>query len=240
MNNEDPIPPATRETTCAVIPAFREHGRIGDVVRGVKRHCDHVVVVDDGSSDGTAEEARAAGAEVIVHETNKGKGVSLNDGFRHAMERRYGFVVTLDGDGQHAPEDIPVFLETYTRTGFPVLVGNRMSDPKTMPLVRRLTNRFMSQMLSLQMGQWVPDTQCGYRLYRADVLPFLFAESGGYAAESEVLLDLAERGVRIGSAPIQVIYRDERSKIHPVRDTLRFFAMVRKHRRKKMSEVGGR
>jgi glycosyltransferase involved in cell wall biosynthesis len=137
----------------------------------------------------------------------------------------------MDGDGQHAPEDLPGFLEAYRRSGARVVVGNRMADPKTMPLVRRLTNRFMSGLLSRRMGQHVPDTQNGYRLYGREVLPILLATvSEGFAAESEVLLDLSEAGESIASAPTRIIYGDERSKIRPVQDTIKFFSMLKHHK----------
>ncbi len=231
-------PPETTPTKgCAIIPAYREQGRIGEVVRRVLEVIRPVVVVDDGSPDRTAEEAEAAGAVVLRHGRNRGKGEALQTGFRYAQERGFEFLVTLDADGQHAPSDIPRFLAAYARTGLPVLVGNRMDDPRTMPLVRRWTNRFMSAYLSREMKQAVPDTQCGFRLYRCDALPAAPPEASGYAAESEILLRLAARGVRIGAVPITIIYRDEVSKIRPLRDTLRFFRMVRRFRRQRKVEA---
>ena len=216
---------------CVLLPAYQEGGRIGTTVKAVLPFCTDVVVVDDGSSDGTADEARAAGAIVVPHEQNMGKGVALKTGFQHVMEAGYHCVVTMDGDGQHAPEDLPGFLEAYRRSGARVVVGNRMADPKTMPLVRRLTNRFMSGLLSRRMGQHVPDTQNGYRLYGREVLPILLATvSEGFAAESEVLLDLSEAGESIASAPTRIIYGDEKSKISPVRDTIKFFSMLKHHK----------
>ncbi|NQU41595.1 MAG: glycosyltransferase family 2 protein [Lentisphaerae bacterium] len=215
---------------CVLLPAYQEGGRIGTTVKAVLPHCPHVVVVDDGSNDDTADEARAAGATVVVHARNMGKGVALQTGFKHVREAGYDCVITMDGDGQHAPEDLPAFLKAYRETGAEVVVGNRMADPRTMPLVRRLTNRFMSGLLSRRMGQRVPDTQNGYRLYGREVLPILMATvSEGFAAESEVLLNLSDAGQRIASAPTRIIYGDEKSKIHPVRDTMKFFSMLRHH-----------
>ncbi len=217
---------------CVLLPAYQEGGRIGRTVEAVRAYCSDVVVVDDGSTDGTSEEAREAGAIVVPHERNMGKGVALQTGFKHVMKAGYDCVVTMDGDGQHAPEDLPGFLDVYRESGAPVVVGNRMSDPRTMPLVRRLTNRFMSWLLSRRMGQHVPDTQNGYRLYDREVLPILLATvSEGFAAESEVLLDLSEAGKTIASAPTRIIYGDERSKIRPVRDTIKFFRMLHRHQR---------
>jgi len=218
-----------------LIPAYQEGSRIGAVVREVLPFYPRIVVVDDGSADDTAGAARAAGATVLVHAQNKGKGAALQTGFDYAREQGAAFVLTMDGDGQHAPADIPGFLEAFARGDAPVLVGDRMEDPKAMPFVRRMTNRFMSWLLSRKMGQRVPDTQNGFRLYRTDVLPDMSGGDARFAAESEILLILTRRGVRIGSVPVRIIYGDERSKIRPVRDTLRFFRMLRAFDRK----VGG-
>lgn len=217
---------------CALIPAFREAGRIGPVVRRVLDFLPDVVVVDDGSGDATADEAREAGAVVLKHEVNQGKGAALTTGLTYAKSRGFAWVVTLDADGQHDPADIPKFVEAYVRTGIPVLVGNRMGETAAMPRVRRWTNTFMSSLLSREMGQFVPDTQCGYRLYRIDVLPFLVTQSTRFAAESESLLHVAARGLGIAAVPISVIYIEGReSHIRPVRDTVRFFSMLMDYRR---------
>ncbi|MBN1676441.1 MAG: glycosyltransferase family 2 protein [Kiritimatiellae bacterium] len=221
---------------CAIVPAYQEAERIGAVVRAIGAHVAHIVVVDDGSTDGTAEEAAKAGAAVVRHEQNQGKGVALSTGFGYARENGFDYVITIDADGQHDPKEIPRFIEAYVRTGIPVLIGNRMWDTSNMPLVRRCTNLFMSWLLSRRMRQYVPDTQCGYRLYRTDVLPFITAQARRYAAESEVLLHVAERGIRIDNVLIAAIYADQRSKIHPVADTVRFFLMLLRYqhsRRKK-------
>ncbi|MBU0678032.1 MAG: glycosyltransferase family 2 protein [Verrucomicrobia bacterium] len=214
-----------------IIPAYREEGRIASVVKNVHEYVDAVLVVDDGSGDDTAREAEGAGADVIRMPENKGKGVALNAGFDYAMAQGFEAVITLDGDGQHNPDDIPKFIETYERTHVPVLVGNRTSELEGMPRIRRWTNQFMSWLLSNLMKQYVADTQCGYRLYRCDVLPYVTAESARFAAESEALIHLAARGIEIGSVRIETIYGDEKSKIHPCRDSLRFFRMLLHFRR---------
>ncbi len=221
-----------KQKGCVLIPAFNEAGRIGEVVRRVREKVPFVLVVDDGSQDGTVEEARAAGAEVVRHETNRGKGVALATGFGRARAMGFDWVITMDADGQHSPDDLPKFIETYVRTGFPVLVGNRMADVRAMPIVRRWTNRFMSWLLSREMGQYVPDTQCGFRLYRGDVLPFLATASPRFAAESEALLHISALGLRIAPVPISTIYLEGReSHIRPVQDTWRFFRMLWAYRR---------
>ena len=212
----------------ALIPAYNAEAFIGAVVEEVRPLVDRVLVVDDGSSDATAGRAEAAGAQVLRHDHNQGKGAALATGFEQALREAAGLVITLDADGQHAPGDIPRFLEAYRRTGIPVWIGNRMTDRSTMPLVRRCTNRLMSALISRSIGQPVPDTQCGYRLFHRDVLPLLRGVSPHYEAESEVLFQLSAHGVRIGSVPVATIYGDEVSAIRPVRDTLRFLRMWRR------------
>jgi len=220
---------------CVIIPGYMEVGRIGRVVEGIRKYCNNVVVIDDGSSDNTSVEAKNAGAVVIKHEANQGKGASLYDGFKYAREHGFDFVITMDADGQHDPEDIPVFTRVYSGADTQVLIGNRMSNPACMPLIRRWTNLFMSWLLCRKMGQLIPDTQCGYRLYRCDVLKGISILSRHFEAESEILLRLSDKGIRIGSIPIKVVYRDEKSKIHPVRDTIRFFTMLMKYDSKQTS-----
>lgn len=216
---------------CVTIPAFHEESKIGAVVRAVREQGLDVVVIDDGSGDRTAAEAEAAGAKVVVHPQNMGKGVALNTGFTYARENGYNAVITMDADGQHAPAEAAKFIEAYVRTGIPVLIGNRMADAENMPRIRLWTNRFMSWMLSRVMDQYVPDTQCGYRLYRCDVLPFVSARSERFAAESEMLLHIAGRGIKIGSVRVSTIYADEKSKVNPLTDTFRFISMILRYRR---------
>ena len=222
----------SRHRVCVVIPAFREEKRIAAVVHSVRDRGFDVVVIDDGSDDRTGEEARQAGATVVRHEQNQGKGVALNSGFTYAVEKHYDGAITMDADGQHDPAELPKFVEAYVRTGIPVFIGNRMAKNEEMPLVRRWTNQFMSWMLSRVMGQYVPDTQCGYRFYRCDVLPFITAHSERFAAESEILLHVAARGIRIDSVRISTIYGDEKSKINPMVDTVRFFSMLWRFRKR--------
>ncbi len=229
--------PAEQPNFCVLIPAYREQGRIGQVVEKARRYTPHVIVVDDGSDDRTAEEAEKAGAIILRHPVNRGKGAALRTGFDVVARQNVEFVITLDGDGQHDPEDIPAFVAAFQQQRHPVVVGNRMDHCEPMPRVRRWTNRFMSWLLSRRMGQRVPDTQSGFRLYRADILPYVSTESDRFAAESEVLLNMAARGLSIGSVPIRVIYRDEQSKIRPLRDTVRFFRMLHRHSRKSRARV---
>lgn len=216
-----------------VIPCCNEEENIADVVSRVTAMGYKALVVDDGSSDRTAAEARAAGAEVISHGENRGKGAALDSGYSKAREIGCKVLVTMDGDGQHLPEDIPNFIEAYNRTKIPVIIGNRLLDEENMPLIRRWTNHYMSWLLSRQMRQYIPDTQCGFRLFRCDVVPYVTTQTVRFEAESEILLHVASRGIRMGWVRVSTIYGRENSAVKPVRDAIRFFRMLFKYSRKR-------
>jgi glycosyltransferase involved in cell wall biosynthesis len=227
-------PPArqNRQRTAAVIPAYHEEKHIADVVRRTKQELEHVLVVDDGSSDDTAAQARLAGAEVITHPQNRGKGETIKTGLRHWLDRNLTWVVVLDADGQHLPEEIERFIEAATSDGASLLIGNRMKDVSSMPLVRRAVNRYMSNKISRVCGQTIPDTQCGFRMLHRHLIPDLLGGSERFDYETEMLIIASRKGFRIESVPITTVYSDEVSSIHPVRDTIRFFKLMRRYRRK--------
>ncbi len=214
----------------AVIPAYNEEKHIGDVVRRTRQKLDDVLVVDDGSHDKTAERAREAGAEVIVHEKNLGKGETIKTGLRHFLDRQ--FVVILDADGQHRPEEIDRFTAAALSADEPRLIlGNRMSDLSSMPRVRRFVNRWMSKRISAVCGQEIPDTQCGFRMLHRQLIPELLGGAARFDYETEMLIIASRKGFRIASVPISTVYSDEVSSIHPVRDTLRFFKLMRRYKK---------
>jgi len=221
---------ADRTNVAALIPAYFEEAQIQAIARRTLAQLDRVLVLDDGSPDRTAEEARKAGVEVIRHERNQGKGAAIKTGFRELMARGFPYVLVLDGDGQHLPEEIPAFIQEANRSGAPLVVGTRMSDTRKMPWVRRMTNRFMSAQISRLCGQPVPDSQCGFRMMRRDLIPHLFCESDNYDYETEMLLIASRQGFRIASVPVTTIYGEEKSKIHPVRDTVRFFKLISRYK----------
>lgn len=207
---------------CVLIPVLNESGTIGSVVSGVRVRGLDVVVVDDGSTDNSGAIARQDGATVIRHEARKGKGQSLRDGFQYVLEHGYEGVITMDGDGQHDVSDLDKFLQLISEKRPGVIVGNRMANPKGMPLVRYLTNRFMSFLISSACGQNVPDTQCGYRYISAAVLREVPLASDDFEIETEMLMKSAKHGFHVDSVPVMTIYRNEESKIHPLKDTVRF------------------
>ena len=222
--------PLDRSNVAAAIPAYHEATFVGGVAERVRAQLDHVLVIDDGSTDATAARAREGGAEVIVHPVNLGKGEAIKTGLRHWLERpEIEFILLLDSDGQHLPEEIPRFFEAAAATAASLFIGTRMNDVRDMPFVRRTVNRYMSRRISRLCGQDVPDTQCGYRMLHRDLVPHLLAGTSRFDYETEMLIVASRAGFRIASVPISTIYSDEVSSIHPVRDTLRFFKLMRRY-----------
>jgi len=209
---------------CAiVIPCLNEAANIGEIVSAVRHHLPSVIVVDDGSTDSTANRARASGAETHRHPTNQGKGAALRTGWQRARDRHFEWVLTMDGDGQHRPEDISNFLSCAETTGAALVIGNRMDQASTMPWLRRQVNRWMSRQLSNFTGVPLPDSQCGFRLVKLEVLARLHLATKRFEVESEMLVAFLSAGSQVEFVPVQVIYKSQASKIHPLRDTARWF-----------------
>lgn len=206
-----------------IIPAFNEEAFIGPVVRKALAHCREVLVVDDGSLDGTAGVAARSGARVISHPERRGKGSALKTGFTWASGRDYPWILTLDGDGQHDPDDIPSLLSRLREGDAAMVVGRRAFTRANMPLDRFLTNLFTSRVVSLLCGQRLFDSQCGFRAFSARVLPCFSFSTAHFDTESEMLVEARRAGHRIAEAPVKTIYGREKSKQQPVRGTLRFF-----------------
>ncbi len=224
--------PLDRTNVAAVIPAYGEEAHIREVAERTRAQLDCVLVIDDGSSDATAERAREGGAEVIIHPENRGKGAAIKTGLRHWLgQEAIEFIVLLDADGQHLPEEIGRFLSAAATCPAGLYVGNRMSDVREMPLVRRAVNRYMSHRISRVCGQEVPDTQCGYRMLERALAPDLLHGTSRFDYETEMLMVASRGGFRIVSVPISTVYADEKSSIHPVRDTIRFLKLMRRYER---------
>ena len=221
-----------RSNVAAVIAAYHEEGHVRRVAERTRAQLDHVLVVDDGSTDATAARAREGGAEVIAHPENRGKGEAIKTGLRHWLAREeIECIVLLDADGQHLPDEIGRFLAAATSADAGLFVGTRMNDVREMPFVRRTVNRYMSRRISRLCGQDVPDTQCGYRMVQRRLVPHLLDGTSRFDYETEMLIIASRKGFRIESIPITTVYCDEVSSIHPVRDTLRFFKLMRRYRK---------
>jgi glycosyltransferase involved in cell wall biosynthesis len=220
-----------RSRVAAIIPAYQEEKHVAEVARRVCQEVGQVLVVDDGSTDATAEQARTTGAEVVIHSQNRGKGESIKTGLRYWLERDIDYVVLLDADGQHLPEEISRFIDAAAGNSAKLFIGSRMNDTGSMPLLRRLVNRYMSAKISQACGQYIPDTQCGFRMLHRDVIPELLGGANRFDYETEMLILASRNGHQIAAVPITTIYSDEVSSIHPVRDTIRFFQLMRRYAR---------
>lgn len=221
--------PVRAAEVAALIPAYLEHRHIAQVVERTRPHVAEVLVVDDGSADDTTRLAEAAGARVIRHSQNRGKGAALKTGLRDLLEKDFLYFAMLDADGQHLPEELPIFIEDASDSKAALVMGSRMQDAAAMPVVRRMTNRFMSRVISHICRQSIPDSQCGFRLIHREIAPLLFCRSDAYDYETEMLFIVSRAGYAISSVPVSTVYADETSKIRPLRDTLRFAKLVTRY-----------
>lgn len=211
----------------ALIPAYNEAERIGDVIEKVQKYLP-VLVVDDGSGDETAAVSLTAGVELLSLTPNQGKGAALLRGFQYAMAQGYDAVVTLDADGQHDPQEIPLFLAEFSN-GADLVIGRR--NFRQMPFPRNLSNTFGTWMFSRALGQYCPDNQSGYRLYsRRMVESSLGSGEMNFEFEVEVIARCVALGYVLSWVPIQTIYAGEASHIKPLRHIRHFFRVVRKTR----------
>ena len=209
---------------CAVIPAFNNETTISKVVEKTRREIDHVVVVDDGSTDETARFAADAGAHVIRVSKNRGKGNALRISFRYALANNFDAIITLDSDLQHDPSEIPKFIRHHAINRSKIVIGARLYGRGKMPRIRYANNIIGTYTFSWLIGQPVEDSQCGFRLYDREVMENIQILNDGFEAEADILLRAGKRGYRIGFVPIKTIYfpnHEHRSYYRPIKDTFR-------------------
>lgn len=234
----EPEPPAPRLRTLALVPAYNEQNQIEKVVCGILAHGLPVLVVDDGSTDHTASRAESAGALVLRHRTNQGKGVTLRRGFAWALEQGYEAILTLDGDHQHDPAEIPGFLEMAASAPYDLIIGARNFDD--MPWTRYTMNVLGRWTFSWLMGQPMPDNQSGYRwLSRRLAEAALAGQEAGYEFEVEMIVICLRQGYRLGWLPIKTIYNQEPSHINHLKHVFQYLRLLWRVRRQ-MREVGAR
>ncbi len=208
----------------ALVPAYQAAAHLGEVLMGLValENPPHVLVVDDGSRDATSEVARQFGVQVHTFAGNRGKGHALLAGFE--LLRDFDAVVTLDADGQHPPACLPAFVAA-AEAGADLVLGKREITPN-MPPARRFANRFSSAWCSALAGQPIADSQCGYRLYRREVLRRTPVQASRYEVETEMAVRAARLGFKVAHAAIPTVYGDETSHLSPTRDVPRIIAMM--------------
>ena len=212
-----------------VVPALNEERAIRAVVADVLQHCAHVVVVDDGSSDGTGAAIADLPVETIRHAQPMGKARALQDGFRRALELGADGALSMDGDGQHAAADLPRLLAAAAQYPNHIVIGARLRSRDSTPGKNRFGNQQADWWVSWACGQRVVDSQSGQRYYpRAVIEIALGLPPGGFVFESEILIEAARRGIRTVSVPIEARYADDRRASHfrPLRDVSRITLMI--------------
>ncbi|MEO0226271.1 MAG: glycosyltransferase family 2 protein [candidate division WOR-3 bacterium] len=212
-----------------IIPAYQAEKEIAAVITSLYEigfTKENIIVVDDGSTDRTYDVAKGLGATVLQHKRNLGKGAALNTGFEYAITVGFDGVITIDADKQHLSYEIYNFLKSFKTDGPDLLLGNRLVNTRGMPFIRLITNRITSLVVSLLIGQQIPDSQCGFRLLRTSMLKKVKPKTTHYEAESELIICAGRLGFSIESVPITTIYTGGKSYINPIIDTIRFTIMA--------------
>ena len=225
MSDEPAAPEALlNEKTVVLIAAYNESRFIGSVILQARKYATVVVVVDDGSQDGTADIAEAAGALVLHHERNMGKGAALNTGFRYARQLpNVEVIVTIDGDGQHSCDEIPLLIKPILAGEADIVVGSRFLETKSkIPVWRIFGQHFLTIATNLTSRSNLTDSQSGFRAFSHKVLEVFHFESRGFSVESEMQFMLQDIGLRVVEVPISVVY-EEPAKRNPLMHGLQVF-----------------
>ncbi len=212
-----------RERYLVLIPAYNAERTLGDVLAEAKNVMDDVVVVDDGSRDRTGDVARGAGAQVLVHPQNRGKGAALKTGFKYACENGYDGVITLDADGQHLAHEIPKFIAHREETGADLIIGGRAHLFGEMLARRRFANRLSAMCIAKASKTHITDSQSGYRFYSANLLRNVKLHTDGFDMESEVIVRAGCGGFKVVTMPIELGFVNGVSTSHfkPLADTFK-------------------
>ena len=194
-----------------VIPAYNTEKTIGNVVKRTKKYVDKVIVVDDGSSDNTYEEAKNAGADYVLrHRINRGVGAATKTGTIVALDNDVDIVITLDSDLQHDPDDIPRFIKCLKEKNIDIVIGSRfLGDNREMPLIKKIGNAGLNFLARLLFGIKSTDTQCGFRAYDRKALEEINFELDSYAICTEILKEAKEHNLKVEEIPIDAIYPEK-------------------------------
>jgi glycosyltransferase involved in cell wall biosynthesis len=214
-----------------IIPAFNEEKRLGGLLKKISSSCSlkNVLVVDDGSTDKTAIIAEKVGSKVLKHKKNQGKGIALRTGFDFAVINNYNAVITMDADGQHSPDELPLFLNYHKKHKTDLIIGTRKQNLSEMPFLRFLVNKTTSLVTSILAGCRIHDSQSGYRLIKKALIKKINLKTGRFQTETEIIIKAARAGFSIAEITIKTIYFEKsKSYINPVVDTVRFIILALK------------
>lgn len=208
------MPKYSGKKVSVIIPFFNERNSIQKVIEQTGHFTDYIIAVDDGSTDNSDNLVSVNDKVILIkHETNLGKGAALKTGFIKSIELKTDYTVTIDADFQHPPELIPEFFKLLEK--YDIVIGNRMRNKGKMPFQRIISNTLTSLLLTVKTGQQISDSQCGYRAYKTGIIPLILTMNSGYEAESEILVNAARKGLKIGFIDIPAVYSDEHSKMKP-------------------------
>jgi len=209
---------------CVIIPTYNNHKTLPRVLNGVLAYTQNIIVVNDGSTDSTSEILKSyQHIEVMHFDKNKGKGIALRKGFKKAMELGYTFAITIDSDGQHFPDDIPVFINALEKEKSKnvLFIGARNMGHSDVPKKSSFGNKFSNFWFWFETGKWLNDTQCGYRLYPLENLKHLTFYTSKFEFEIEVIVRAAWNGTNVKNIPVKVLY-DESERVSHFRPFVDF------------------
>jgi len=216
-----------------LIPAYNEEKYIQGVIKNCAYYDMDIIIVDDGSSDSTAEKVRSMmplpknNLELLTHTKNRGKGRALITGFEYIINNGYKGVITLDAAGQHETDEIREFLKIVQDKDPDLVIGDRLGNSSGMPFVRLATNMFTSWIISLIAGKKISDVQSGYRYIKSSALKKIQLKTGNFDTEPEIIMRAGWHNMNMLNIPIKTIYHDNFiSYVNPVKDTIKFFKLV--------------
>lgn len=192
----------------AVIPAHNESKKIGDVIKKTKKYIKNIIVVDDGSTDDTYDVSKKEGAVVLKHIINMGKGAALKTGCDFALKNKADIIIAIDSDGQHDPNEIPLFLKAIENKNIDIVFGHRKLT-KNMPFILRFGNLFISKLTKLLYNIRLKDTQCGFRAFTSEAYKKIRWVALDYSVESEMIAKAGKNKLKYAQVPIQTIYTDD-------------------------------
>lgn len=196
--------------TAVIIPAYNEEKTIARIVRETRKFIPDVIVVDDGSSDGTGEEAKKAGADVVTHIVNVGAGLATITGNEYAVKKGYEVITNIDGDEQHFPRDIPSAIALLENKNLDIVFGSRfLTHSKEFPLVLKFGNKFLTSMNRLMFGSNITDTQTGFRVLKAETWKKLGITSSGYGICSEIAAKVGKKKLKYAEISVETIFLDK-------------------------------